>query len=568
MSRLVTLPPEVLDSIFRYFSVRDRWQFSAVCHSWRSVMMHWHGMWEQLLTSDYKSLATMTVAALSLYKDYVNGAFVKRVWANVHSEYNLPAIIDFLKGQKCNTIVEVGISAPYMAKSSFLQLAEFCARTLTRLSFTFSSSDTNHYNPSPDDILHHCQSLKSLYYTGPVHSIRQWKTLSSSSSALKKHKHLVDLALNLSNSDGSFEARRILAMTPHIQRLRLGLRNIKHTSATLIPGILRRHCRELVTLVLHSHSNDTIDSASLSMDRRTVASSGLENLVFHDSFDQYCDTRQVVQLLAIEYCQSLYSLDIKCGYRPYSKQSTMERLSSVIFPCLCRFILNDRVESVLKTRPTESHRGMSRFLAYSVPNLTHLDLTCFEGGMELASFATNAKRLHTLNLSQCTGIDSQQLTAFFTALSRQDDKRTRPTKLVSIKFCNMPSVSTEVLLSMASSPLGCGLKELTIDHCENVTLDDIDRFLDTIVISGRRHFMIHKLNINLVYYNDDDPQEAPHPFPDRDKVNKMLRNLDSRAMEWTFSLTRYFELSMGMERHDHMLYRKRLLCDSQDLSLV
>ncbi|KAI9266524.1 hypothetical protein BDA99DRAFT_505923 [Phascolomyces articulosus] len=544
--RLELLPLEILDNIFCYLSFHDRWRVCTVSNGWRSTILCWKRMFEQLSTSDYKK---NMVASLLPYRSYIHPDFVKSIQLNVQKGDELSSLIEFLADNKCSAITKVDITAPYWMKYNFFQLNTHCAMSLNNLSLKFNRGDDDHYKPPPDLILRHYPRLQVLCYIGPVYSKngQQWKP---SFPTGFKHQYLRDLVLHIHNSDGTFEAKNILVATPRIRRLRLGLQNIQHTSPLLLLDVLKQHCPELVTIsFLHRYGNGTIiDPDLLSMERRTNSRSGLENLVFHDSFDEYPYARQLIQFLTTEYHQSLYTLDITCAYVTYDENNnsdSLDQLSSLVFPCLERFSLTDRITNMLSRR-NHTLSPLSRFLSNSVPNLRHLALTYLEGGVELKMLVQKPNHLETLYLDHCNVVDLHQITSLLGNHGTNKEAR-----LSRIALRCLPHISPEVLSFIASTQGTC-LKELIIDQNEGVSIEDIELFLDNIPINNRSN-MIHTANISLIY------QDSPaRDFPDKDKIDQMLAKLNLYAKEWRFTLSNYADLSLQLDSYSHVRYRKNI----------
>ena len=442
----------------------------------------------------------------------------------------------------------VNVTAIRLEKYSFRLMITHCAETLTELSLTFNCSNHNQYKPPPDLILRHCPKLESLFYAGPIHCISQWRP---SFPTYFKHDNLRDLELYVRNSNGTFEAKNILSATPYIRRLKLGLQSIEKTSPLLFLEILKQCCPKLVTLAIqHKYGSATIiDPDLLSIEQKKHANSGLENLVFHDPFDKYPNAQILIRLLMTKYQQSLHTMYINCAYMTHDQDdlSGTGPPDSCILPNLQHLSLIDRIRSMPRRRNNDTLHPLSHIITHSTTNLRQLSLTYLEGNIELGPFASEANQIRKIHLNHCNAINSHQLESLFENLGMKKELQ-----LTHIILQCMQHISSEVLSSIASIAQRLCLKELVIDHCDNLTLEAIELFLDNMGTNSNCKPTIDKFNASLIYQGT-----ITQHLPDKNEIQQVLHKLDARALEWKLSLTSYTDVSVHLKSYDCLRYRER-----------
>ncbi|KAI7856817.1 hypothetical protein BDC45DRAFT_502384 [Circinella umbellata] len=539
------LPPEILDNIFKYLSFRDKWRICSVSNSWRFIMLHWGNMFKQLSTDEYKKGDLSSI--LLPYKPYINDTTVKYIQINVQQSEDLMSTINFLVDNKCNQITKVNVTTTHWKKYNFLRMTTHCGKMLTELSLTFNCGDDGQYRPSPDLILRHCPKLRSLFYAGPIHCIRQWNP---SFPTHFKHDHLQDLGLYVHNSNGTFEAKNILSVTPYIQRLRLGLQSIENTSPLLFLETLQQFCPKLVTLAIqHKYGSAiVIDPDLLGVEQKNYTNFGLENFVFHDPFDKYSNAQLLVQSLIGKYHQSLRAMYINCTYMRHDQDgfSGTDQLDSFILPSLRHLSLLGRINSFHRSSNSNVLHPLSCLITNSTTNLQQLDLTYLEGNIELGPFASQANQIQKIHLTHCNAIGSHQLASLFGNLASK-----KKLQLTHIILRCMQHVSSEVLFSIASIAQRHRLKEVIIDHCDNVTIEGMELFLNNIPTYSNGESKINKINASLIYQSS-----GSQVFPEKDKIQQVLHKLDARVLEWKLSLTSYTDFSVHLESYNCLQYRK------------
>ncbi|KAI7859837.1 hypothetical protein BDC45DRAFT_162775 [Circinella umbellata] len=234
------------------------------------------------------------------------------------------------------------------------------------------------------------------------------------------------------------------------------------------------------------------------------------------------------------------------------------------------------IKNTSSSPPIITLHGLSRFLSYSIPNLSYLAVSGLkEMNIHLESLIMltssgdgplRKKPLQELHLKNCNAIGSYQFETLFKSIIADDGNNKRFSsaqrqKLTKLSLDNVTNITPKVLSSIGSSKLGCYLEELTLKYCSNVTIEDIDQYLldnlilarsTTTITSQDKVPMIPKLDIYLRYSDGTGAK-----FPSKDKIEITLGKINLIAKRWHFSLINEEGSTLTAEQYSDVSYYKK-----------
>ena len=95
-SFVAILPYELVSEIFAMLSMKQAIQCIQICQSWRSFILSWGGLWQELSDS-----ACDFVHDLAPYKDFLQGKQVKSLSMHVRKRRKQTKAINFLRLHNC-----------------------------------------------------------------------------------------------------------------------------------------------------------------------------------------------------------------------------------------------------------------------------------------------------------------------------------------------------------------------------------------------------------------------------------------------------------------------------------
>ncbi|KAI8139023.1 hypothetical protein BJV82DRAFT_673126 [Fennellomyces sp. T-0311] len=529
ISQLPCLPFEIQDTILRNLTFRECVLLSAVCKTWRSMVLNWQGMWSTLSTKDNHDIAS----ALVPYRAFITSTSVNRVYLDTELNKHLEAVIDFLATQQCTAIQKVDIRAPIISNMCLLDLSTMCADTLSDVSL--SLVDRNPHNVTPDMPMLYFPNMKKFYYSGRVS-----EAVHPVLTGIQNHR-LVDMAISIYIDAGEFDVKPFLEAAPRLQRLCLNFESIMFTGGA-IPSMVRQYCPKLASLVIVNEMGNS--SGNIAQDVKNeilkINDPGLPRLVLRDRNRCFPVAQQILYQIGQDMCEQLEHMELT-GHTVLGEQHAVY-LSTLRFPLLTYLVLTNA--------PYYCSTSLCAFLSRSVPNLAYLELVglgCADDGI-LCALASTGRCLQVLTLDSCLHITSSGLVTFIKTLSRHK------CLLKQITLRAMPSVSQELLDTLASTTEPIVLDELTIDGCHSLSIDDYTRALAMPGTFGG----IKKLCISLYYM-------GIKLFPHKDAIKRLLGELNSRITQWKFSLVSYIPPPHSLDLRnywymdiDHVKYQKRL----------
>ena len=388
-------------------------------------------------------------------------------------------------------------------------------------------------NVTPDIFIRHCPHLVKLVFVGPIADSINWQLTLPTNFV---HSRLVDLAIDITNSKGVLlNSALFFQALPKLEHLALSLENIANTGALSLPSSLQQYCPYLSSIVL-SGSGDYNITARHKLQKTTKTTvinheqrEGITSIVLRNSWNtQLAPMASSLLYQFIQQSQTnIRSLDL-AGADELFNHDMITYLMDHSFPMLTHL--------TLRWQPTVNPLNatlLHHFIIQIATQLKYLGLKCkqhFADDELLSAVATNAQVLQELDLDYSELITSSRLQKFVETMAHPN--RT----LRKIVFNGTPALNRQILHTIATSK-ACVITEMTILHCRNVSIDDIEQFLDEILVHKRfgdnnAECAIMK-NLELCFYHDKDPVDF---FNNNQKGDVFLKKLDSVTKEWKFTL--------------------------------
>ncbi|KAG2226237.1 hypothetical protein INT45_003382 [Circinella minor] len=596
---LKSLPPEIVDVILRYLPFPDRWVFSRICRDWRILMLNHPAMWEQLSTYDYdKAYIDLCVLVV---KESCFSQLTSR-WGPILTSLSL-----VFRSH------DTGNEQYFISPAPDMILRE--CPNLEKLYYIGSIHNIRRWKPSfkSKDFQH--QRLRDLVLIIP--NSRGHFEIKDLLVVLPNVEQLELDLQSIEHSASSFmdtlhhHCTRVSTLVlfvcyPYTNKLQLITLAKKRRSLLQKMTTPTAMATGTSTTMINDYRNN-IKKLSMSTKKNR-----LKHLIVNDINDEFykSTTRYLFSMLIEKYHKSLRVLNIESTkllrYRG-------ELLSSFQFPYLQHVSLsgdyyyiedNDNDDGETEDDNNDENRdddseeeersviinntpsspliitlhGLSRFLSYSIPNLSYLAVSGLkemyihlESLIVLTSPAPSdgplrKKPLRELHLKNCNAIESHQFETLFKSIIADDENNKKFSsaqrqKLSKLSLDNVTNITPKVLSSIGSSKLGCYLEELTLNYCSNVTIEDIDQCLldnlilarsTTTITSQDKVPMIPKLNIYLCYSDGTGAK-----FPSKDKIEITLGKINLIAKRWQFSLINEEGSTLTAEQYSDVSYRKK-----------
>ncbi|KAI7856818.1 hypothetical protein BDC45DRAFT_502385 [Circinella umbellata] len=532
-TQLPELPVEIQHSILNHLTFRECIQCTSVSRSWRFMVLNRQKMWECISTRDKHTI----VPQLLSYKNHINGSFVKQIYINRFSNpKQWPMVVDFLTAQQCNAIKEVELNLLFMTTASTLKFINICGDTLSRIFISLYRYSKNHpiTNVTPDIFIRHCPRLTKLVFVGPAADSMDWQLTLPANFV---HLHLADLAIDITNSnDILINSASFFHALPKLEHLALSLENIANTGALSLPSSLQQYCPNLSSLVL-SGSGDYNITARHKLQQKTKTTvinhrqcEGITSIILRNSWNT--QLAPMASSLLYEFIQqsqtNLRLLDLTGADELFS-HDMITYLIGHPFPMLTHL--------TLRWQPmTDSPNAtlLHRFIIQAATQLKYLGLKCkhhFADDELLLALSDTAQLLQELELDYSELITSNGLQRFLETMAHPNRTLRR------IVFNGTPALNREILHTIAVSE-SCIVAEMAILHCRNVSIDDVEQFLNDKLAhkssgGNNAECSIIMKKLELCFYHDKDPADFVN---NNKKGREFLKKLDSVAKEWKFTL--------------------------------
>ncbi|KAI7854753.1 hypothetical protein BDC45DRAFT_508020 [Circinella umbellata] len=460
IQQIPNLPYEIQYLILYKLTNQECWRVSAVCKSWRSMVLNWQPHWKNLPT---KSDLKIVPEDLLPYTPYIKRDAIK--YLSIMNERGvagyLSNVIDFVAEQGYNSISQVSLSMNSFLEPDFFKLAACCGDALTDIRITTFEREGNIVQV--DALLKHCPNLENLFFQGMI-----LKDLTSSSALWKpnlngfKHSKLSSLTLmyiTKSVSGFSFIAP-FLQATPKLKQLHLNIDNLDNAmDPSDIILFLQQNCPDLTALAFSSIYteglyNNTFDKmatttttpASLREEPNGIKEGNLKHLIFHGCISRPHLTQNIFTTIVKRFSDTLESSDL-VGQEVLNEVA-MRCLSSLVFISLKRLKLMLRVlESIQNLELLEN------FFENSIPNVVQLSLIDITFGKNNTTFPklySGAKHLRKLELMTVNDFTENDLASYLEVVGPQ-------LQVLVLRLDLLGPISLSVLFRKCTN-----LKELTV----------------------------------------------------------------------------------------------------------
>ncbi|KAI8147593.1 hypothetical protein BJV82DRAFT_596135 [Fennellomyces sp. T-0311] len=501
------IPSEIWHVIFANLSFRDCIRCTRVCRNWRSTVLGWPGLWQEISSEHgYDS-----VSVLRPYTSNLQKSSVQRFHINTHADrqsaydkvIRAMETIDFLIEHDCDNIQTASLIIDFWPMSLLYKTTAICQRSLTRLDLLFVHKLTMDTYVIPTVVLRQLPNLVTLIYRAVVTQTDEsvenhpWRLFEP--ALIQPHQSLTQLTIDLFGNGRPLSVHMLIRLLPKLQRISLNALDCEYSHAVL--RTLIDYCHDIELIEVHDGQDDNFrpDEAT------TTHGAGLQYLVV-DGDDRFTEAHALEPVIH-KYHNTLRFLRIK-GYEPLNRMM-LSQWASLSFSRLRDLVLvntDDQLPGNL-----DLCEDLCTFLRHATL-LQYVDLTVANLMTDEVLGCLAEKDLTELRISSCSTLSETGFIRFVQSPSIQKHLKHLALNDVDVLTGSILNVMPENLTS---------LERLSITSCKHVQVDRLSQFLD-----GFRRLLTR---VDLVCFARTDQ------YTDA-LLDAIINHLRANAVEWKFAL--------------------------------